>query len=141
MSTTTVLLRGPSLDPNSINFHLMLFATTKFLSSEKFDVVTAVTASYLLPYPSLSGLDWRSAVSTFVGAVDDHFVCPSIQLDAFIDNEDVKILSRRTRKPIQFASLPPKIVNGTQSGYHSPSVKKVRLRVTTKTEKVRPKLP
>src|ERR1700741_3491496 len=68
----------------------MSFPTTQFLPLEQFSMVAAVSwlapsecgFINLFPNPSLSGLDFRCAVSACVGATGDHFSPPARQCDA-----------------------------------------------------------
>src|SRR6478736_9654005 len=73
----------------------MPFPTTQLLSVEQFSMVAAVlrfTPSEcgfidLFPNPSLSCLDFCSAVGTYVGVAGDHFSPPSRRCDAIVGSE------------------------------------------------------
>jgi hypothetical protein len=76
------LLSGVGVGSANFRFHLVFLPAACFLPGERFSVVAVVAwiaaierrIVNLLPYPSFSWRNWRSAVGAVVHAADDHIV-------------------------------------------------------------------
>ena len=66
--------------PGNVLFNEVFFPTAQFLCGEEVRMIAAIARGVvsarrfvnLLPYPWLSGFDWRSTVSAFLWAADEH---------------------------------------------------------------------